>query len=102
MGKNEASEPDLVYRGVHARHPALDAARQGTVVPGNEQGSVTAAEHNLGGYSADSPFTSWTHDVEVARAYANSTGHGGVILKLPVGRPPAGATWSWEFSPDVW
>jgi hypothetical protein len=61
-------------------------------------GAVTAAEHNLGGVSANSPFTSWTHDINVARGYA---GADGVILRVPTGAPPPGAGWSWHGSPDV-
>ncbi len=87
-----------LYRGVHAGHPAIEAARAGRVVPGNIRGVVTAAEHNLGAVSAHSPFTSWTTDLSVARLYA---GENGVILRVPTGAPPPGATWSWQWSPDI-
>jgi len=59
------------------------------------------AEHNIGGASARSQFTSWTHSLVVARMYATARGPGGVILSIPVGAPPVGAAWSWEWSPDV-
>jgi len=54
------------------------------------------AEHNIGGASARSQFTSWTHSLVVARMYATARGPGGVILSILVG-----AAWSWEWSPDV-
>jgi hypothetical protein len=98
-----ASKPaeSFVYRGVHAGHPAMEAAQSGRVVPGNVAGTVTEEAHNLGGVAADSPFTSWTHDPAVAARQANSSGPGGVVLRLPTGAPPEGATWSWAWSPDV-
>jgi hypothetical protein len=89
-----------VYRGVHAGHPAMKDALVGRVVPGNPAGTVTAEAHNLGGMAADSPFTSWTHSYEVALDHALKEGPGGVILRLPTGAPPPGATWSWVWSPD--
>jgi hypothetical protein len=88
------------YRGIHARHPALAAAREGIVAPGDPNGTVTPEEHNLGGASANSPFTSWTRNRNTARRYALSSGPGGVILRVPVGAPTSGDSWSWEWSPD--
>jgi hypothetical protein len=90
----------FLYRGVHARHPALSAALEGNVVPGDPQGAVTPEEHNLGGVSANSPFTSWTTRLEIARMYALSSGPGGVVLRLPAGVPLPEESWSWELSPD--
>jgi RHS repeat-associated protein len=92
-------ETSYLYRGVHAGHPEIEAARAGRAVPGNLRGTVTAAEHNAGGVSANSPFTSWTRDINVARRIA---GENGVILRVPTGAPPPGATWSWEWSPDIY
>jgi len=98
---SSAEDQLYLYRGVHAGHPALDAAMEGTVVPGDVNGTVTAAEHNIGGVSAESPYTSWTTNESVARANADKFGPGGVVLRVPAGAPPAGATWSWEWSPDL-
>jgi hypothetical protein len=85
------------YRGVHVGHPAFEDAKAGRAVPGNVHGTVTVDQHNAGGYSAVSPFTSWTPDINVARRFA---GENGVVLRVPAGKPPPGATWSWEWSPD--
>jgi hypothetical protein len=93
--------PGFVYRGVHAQHPALADALRGEVVPGDINGTITPEQHNLGGYSAESPYTSWTHNFNVARDFALSRGPGGVILELPMGAPPAGAPWRWVMSPDL-
>lgn len=90
----------FVYRGVHADHPALSAALRGEVEPGDLNGKVTPEEHNSGGYSSRSPYTSWTRDKDLARKYAASKGAGGVILRLPLGAPVPGDEWSWEWSPD--
>jgi hypothetical protein len=79
----------------------MDAALKGIVIPGDVNGSVSAEEHNLGGYSGQSPFTSWTETEEIARSYAKSQGPGGLILRVLVGPPPEKASWSWTLSPDV-
>jgi len=97
-----ANEVKYLYRGVSAGHPALDLARQGRVVPGNLKGTVSAEAHNLGGQAANSSFTSWTRDQAIAATHAGKNGPGGVVLRVPEGAPPAGAKWSWEWSPDVW
>lgn len=90
------------YRGVPADHPNIELYRNGEIVPGDVNGSVTAAEHNLYGddpaVQANSPFTSWTTDPAYA---AQRAGEGGVVLRLPQGAPPPGASWSWELSDDV-
>ena len=99
---NVAKETNYLYRGVAAGHPALDAAKQGRVVPGNVGGAVSAEAHNLGGQAANSPFTSWTRDPGIAATHAAKNGPGGVTLRVPEGTPPSGASWSWEWSPDVW
>lgn len=91
-----------VYRGVHAEHPALPEAQRGRVVPGNVEGTVTPEQHNAGGRGADSPYTSWTHEPRIAIEHATQRGPGGVVLRVPVGAPPEGATWRWEWSPDVY
>jgi len=79
------------FRGVHARHPALSDALLGVVKPANSLGSVTATEHNRGGVSGISPFTSWTTEFGIALGYAMGEGSGGVILRVPSGPPRVGA-----------
>jgi hypothetical protein len=91
----------LLFRGVHARHPAIDAARKGLVVPGDANGTVTPEQHNRGGVSENSPYTSWTFDREIAESHADDYGRDGVILKLPLTDPEPSDTWSWETSPDL-
>jgi hypothetical protein len=59
-----------IYRGVHCHHPALAEALAGKAVPGNVNGTVTPEQHNDGGYSDQSPYTSWTTRREVAEYYA--------------------------------
>lgn len=105
MARKGTQKPDTteyVYRGVHADHPEIEAARMGVVRPGNPNGLVTPDEHNIGepGTSADSPFTSWTFDLVIARAHANRYGPGGLILRVPYSPPPPGAGWSWQQSRD--
>jgi RHS repeat-associated protein len=102
LGLRAGKPAKYLYRGVSANHPAIGAARRGKVVPGNRNGNITAAEHNAGGVSADSPFTSWTHNPSVAAHHASKDGPGGVILRAPAGSPPKGADWNWEWSPDVY
>lgn len=88
------------YRGYHAGHLKIENARKGIIRPGDEHGTVTPEEHNRGGVSSISPFTSWTDSIAVARRFANEEGPGGIIVKVPRGAPPQGATWKWEFSFD--
>ncbi|WP_086932709.1 polymorphic toxin-type HINT domain-containing protein [Agarilytica rhodophyticola] len=93
---------EFLYRGVHSKHPALGSAKKGDVVPGNINGNATADMHNAGGHAANSPFTSWTRDPDIAVRHANKHGSGGVVLRVPQGAPPSGAKWNWEWSPDIW
>jgi hypothetical protein len=44
--------------------------------------------------------TSWTRDPDIAHYHATKNGPGGVVLRVPQGKPRKGATWSWEWSPD--
>jgi RHS repeat-associated protein len=89
-----------LYRGVHAGHPAIEAAKQGRVFPGNVNGTVTPEMHNAGYGLVDSPYTSWTRRPDVANNHARANGPGGAVLRVPEGAPPEGATWSWEWSRD--
>ena len=93
-------QPEWFYRGVHGRHPALAAARNGMVIPGSLTGTITAQLHNEG-FPADlavSPFTSWTVRRSVAEARASLYSIG-VLLRLPA-EPVSGPGWQWEGSPD--
>ena len=90
-----------VYRGVHAKHPMRAAALNGTVVPGDPEGTLSPEEHNLLDESTISPFTSWTYSETIARRFALSRGPCGILLRLPIEQPPtSGPGWSWEESPD--
>jgi hypothetical protein len=71
------------------------------VVPANPWGNATPEEHNAGENADDDPYTSWTVNLELAEFYADVDGPGGVLLRVPVGSPPLGATWNWEWSPDA-
>lgn len=94
------AETMFLYRGIHARHPALAEARQGMVRPGKADGTVTPRQHNLGGFSGVSPYTSWTRRLEVAQWHARQAGPGGVVLRVRAGAPPPLATWQWVYSED--
>lgn len=102
FGSRVTKETNYLYRGVSAKHPALSSAKKGDVTPGNVNGTVTPDMHNAGGYAANSPFTSWTRDPNIAAQHAAKHGDGGVILRVPQGAPPKGSKWSWEWSPDIY
>ena len=78
----------------------ISAARQGIVIPGDRDGTITAEEHNLGAQYdlAQSPYTSWTERRSVAETHSAQHA-GGVVLRLPA-TPAKGEGWSWENSPD--
>ncbi len=63
---------------------------------------MTAEEHNEVGMPEHSPFTSWTHDREIAVRRALVYGAGGILLRVPLGRPGPRDTWSWEHSLDIY
>jgi hypothetical protein len=90
----------FLYRGVHANHPQIAAARMGVVIPGKLDGSVTPEDHNRGGLQHQNPYTSWTDDRKLAERLRNIHGQGGVLLRVRDGAPSAQDTWSWEGSPD--
>ena len=92
----------FLYRGVHAKHPMNAAARLGIVAPGDPQGTVTPKQHSVEDVSADSPYTSWTSNEQVARGFANSRGPGGILLRVRRGVPSASEQWRWEYSDDPW
>ena len=95
-------ESGHLYRGIHAKHPALPDAKKGIARPARESGGASATEHNAGGTSSNSTFTSWTDDIDIARSHANKEGPGGVILSAPYGAPKAGEKWNFEISDDVY
>ncbi|UXT50568.1 hypothetical protein FY136_14650 [Agrobacterium tumefaciens] len=88
------------YRGYHVGHPEIENARRGVIKPGDELSNLSPEEHNAGGFSSVSPYTSWTDAISVARRFADTHGPGGVVVKVPRGAPPPGASWKWEFSFD--
>jgi len=87
---------DPIYRGVARGHHAWYEALAGDAVPGDPDGHADPYRHNLG-ETRTSRFTSWTYDREVAITYA---GEGGLLLIWQTGKPPPGADWSFEMSPD--
>jgi hypothetical protein len=92
----------FLYRGVHGKHPQIAAARAGVVVPGDPDGMITAKQHNAGGFSELSPYTSWSERIEVARIHAfPSYSPRGVVLRVPDSKPGPNDTWDWEASPDA-
>jgi len=91
-----------IYRGVHAKHPALHEARRGVVRPANPESFISADQHNFGFVSVISPYTSWTHDLQRALWHCNKSGPGGVLLRVPSGAPARDETWSWVYSRDRW
>lgn len=101
LAKCKTCCPPNVYRGLHAGHPALEDGKKGIVTPGNVNGTVSPYEHNLGGVSQKSPYTSWSSDYEMAMNFAMSKGPGGVILTLPYNPKEKGDCWNWQQSPDM-
>ncbi len=95
--KAGSESTSYVYRGVHGGHPEHGNAANGIVKPGNINGSITPEQHNLGGVSESSPYTSWSRNQSVAEGYA---GKNGIVLQLPTGAPRANDGWNWEWSPD--
>lgn len=91
---------NYLYRGVHAKHPALHDAQKGVVRPAVPDSEISADEHNRGFVSGISPFTSWTPDIERAVWHSNKSGPGGVLLRVSAGAPAPDDTWSWEYSRD--
>jgi hypothetical protein len=98
--EGEVNNPKIVYRGIHAGHPAMAEAERGMIAPGNAFGTIAPEDHNDGRVSHMSPYTSWTYNRAVAEFHARKSGPGGIVLQLPAGPPQPGDTWSWEWSPD--
>ncbi len=98
LSKCSSSETQKLYRGVSAKHPELENARKGIVKPANPHADLTPEQHAEGGLTGESQFVSWTPDKEMALGHANKDGPGGVLLSVPVGAPPQGASWSWGWT----
>ena len=95
-------DPTYVYRGIHGKHPALDAARQGIVFAADPNAQLTPGVHHAGMVSGRSQFTSWTYDLQVARRFARSKvppGPLGIVLRLEKTEPQPGSEWKWKTSP---
>ncbi|BBP98620.1 hypothetical protein BSFA1_37490 [Burkholderia sp. SFA1] len=88
----------LLYRGVSAKHPALEKAKQGIVCPANSHGNLTPEEHAAGGQTGKSQYVSWTPNKDIALDNANKDGPGGVLLSVPKGPPQPGDSWSWGWT----
>ena len=71
-----AGDSAFLYRGVAEDHPGFPNALNGTAEPLG--GPASAAEHNAGW--TESPYTSWTTNIKVARGYA---GPNGVVMQIP-------------------
>jgi hypothetical protein len=91
---------NYLYRGVHAKHPALQDAQNGVVRAADPSSDISATRHNRGSVSDVSPFTSWTLDMELAIWHSRRNGPGGVLLRVPAGAPTDDDTWNWEYSED--
>ena len=90
----------FLYRGFHAGHPQQAAAKNGVIVPGNVSSTVSPEEHNRGGWSAGSPFTSWTPDEQLARSYACAEKGHGTLVCVDEADPGPDDTWEWVRSPN--
>lgn len=84
-----------LYRGISARHPALEDAKRGIVKPFNPKAQISPEQHAEGGLTGQSQYTSWTPDKELALQHANKDGTGGVLLSVPIGPPEANDSWKW-------
>jgi RHS repeat-associated protein len=87
-----------LYRGVSAKHPAIEEAKQGIVRPANPSAQITPEEHAEGGRTGESQYVSWTKNKDLALDHANKDGPGGVLLSVPVGAPEPGDTWRWGWT----
>ena len=97
LGLSKASCPHL-YRGISAKHPALEEAKLGIVRPANPNANISREQHAEGGVTGQSQYASWTPDKEIALQHANKDGAGGVLLSVPVGPPGANDTWTWGWT----
>ncbi|MGN6231376.1 MAG: RHS repeat-associated core domain-containing protein, partial [Trinickia sp.] len=89
----------FLYRGVSAKHPAIEEAKRGIVRPANPSAQMTPEEHAEGGGTGESQYVSWTKSKDLALDHANKDGPGGVLLSVPVGAPGPGDAWRWGLDP---
>jgi hypothetical protein len=78
----------------------MDDARKGIVRPANPNATLTPEQHNLGGYSGRSQFTSWSREKMVAVEFAESNGPGGLLLRAEISPSSGRHTWEWIESLD--
>src|ERR1700728_2623329 len=91
---------EFLYRGVHFGHPARASALNGEVVPGDIFCTVSPEQHNRGGWSATSPYTSWTPNETLAKTYACSLKGHGPLLRVLETEPLSEDKWRWVRSPN--
>jgi hypothetical protein len=87
-----------LYRGVNAKHPAIEDAKQGIVRPANPTAQMTPEAHAEGGGTGQSQFVSWKKNKDIALDHASKDGPGGVLLTVPVGSPGPADTWRWGWT----
>jgi RHS repeat-associated protein len=95
----DAKAREYLYRGIKRGHPDEINALKGIVEPGDVNSTITAEQHNQGGVSHRSPYTSWSWDPNVAKNFAKEDG---VILRVKAGGAPADGPWTWAISPDIY
>jgi RHS repeat-associated protein len=87
-----------LYRGVSAKHPALEDAKRGVVSPADPSANLSPEQHAEGGSTGNSQYVSWTRNKDIALDHANKDGPGGVLVSVPVGAPGPGDTWRWGWT----
>lgn len=85
-----------LFRGIRKGHPHEAQALRGEVVSGNVTSLISTFAHNSGAVS-NSPYTSWSGNVDIAKQFA---GQDGIILRVKAGAPEPGEHWSWVMSED--
>ncbi|GEM_PF-5977648 len=81
--KDVSDESKTMFRGVNAKHPHIEDAKDGVAKP---KGGHTDPQSHTDG-DTDSEFTSWTEDPDHANWRANRAGEGGVVLKKEFSEP---------------
>jgi hypothetical protein len=93
MYTGEGALPEILYRGVApGTVHDIQQATGGAIIP--RGGTASALAHAEG--FTDSPFTSWTSDINVARRFA---GPNGVIFKVEPLKLPNEIIFARPFSP---
>ena len=98
LGLSSCSGEQKLYRGVSAKHPEIENAKKGIVKPAKPDADITPEQHAEGGLTGESQYVSWTPNKDMALDHANKDGPGGVLLSVPVGKAPEGASWSWGWT----